>query len=172
MAIRTLRLEGDPILRKISREVTELTDNIKILMEDMKDTMYEHDGVGLAAPQVGVLKRLIVVDVSDVEEDEQNDYPKHPVVLFNPEIIEADGEQIGQEGCLSVPETSGDVKRPSRIVVKAKNENFEDIVFEANNFFARALCHEIDHLNGILYIDKLEDMSKSTNNKRNRRKNK
>ena len=170
MAIRMLRIEGDPILRKVSREVTELTDNIKTLIEDMKETMYEHEGVGLAAPQVGVLKRVIVVDVSDVsEDDEPNDYPDHVIVLLNPEIIEADGEQIWQEGCLSVPETSGEVKRPSHIVVRAKDENFEDITFEANNFFARALCHEIDHLNGILYIDKIENVSKN-NIKRKQKK--
>lgn len=161
MAIRNLRFEGDPILRKISREVVELTDNVKVLINDMLDTMYEYDGVGLAAPQVGVLKRVIVVDVSEVEEDEpRDDYPDHPVILINPEIIKQDGEQVGQEGCLSVPETSGDVKRPSQIVIKAKDMNFEDITFEAKDFFARALCHEIDHLNGILYIDKLEDMKK------------
>ena len=133
MAIRMLRIEGDPILRKVSREVTELTDNIKTLIEDMKETMYEHEGVGLAAPQVGVLKRVIVVDVSDVsEDDEPNDYPDHVIVLLNPEII-------------------------------------EDITFEANNFFERALCHEIDHLNGILYIDKIENVSKN-NIKRKQKK--
>jgi len=142
MGIRNLRIDGDPLLRKVSREVTELNDKIRLLIEDMMDTMIENDGVGLAAPQVGVLKRVIVVDVSDVD----------------PEVLKKDGEDVGQEGCLSVPDLAGDVKRPSRIVVKAKNEKFEDIVFEAKYFFARVLCHEIDHLNGVLYIDKAENL--------------
>ena len=152
MGIRNLRIDGDPLLRKVSREVTELNDKIGLLIEDMMDTMIENDGVGLAAPQVGVLKRVIVVDVSDVDPEVLKDEnaPDEPIALINP--------VIGQEGCLSVPDLTGDVKRPSRIVVKAKNENFEDIVFEAKYFFARVLCHEIDHLNGVLYIDKAENL--------------
>ncbi|EHL16131.1 peptide deformylase [Peptoanaerobacter stomatis] len=162
MAIRNLRIEGDPILRKTSRVVEELNENIINLIEDMKETMYLNEGVGLAAPQVGVLKRVVVVDVGDVDEDDEQlgkgeDIPDGAIVLINPEIIKQDGEQVGLEGCLSVPERSGEVKRPSHIIVKAKNENFEDVEFEARNFFARAICHEIDHLNGILYIDKLEN---------------
>ena len=164
MAIRMLRIEGDPILRKVSREVTELNDNIKTLIEDMKETMYEHEGVGLAAPQVGVLKRVIVVDVSDVDPEVLNDEnaPNEPIALINPVIIEKDGEEVGQEGCLSVPDLTGDVKRPSSIVVKAKNEDFEDIVFEAKHYFARVLCHEIDHLDGVLYIDKAVNIKERT----------
>lgn len=162
MAIRNLRIEGDPILRKTSRVVEELNENIINLIEDMKETMYLNEGVGLAAPQVGVLKRVVVVDVGDVDEDDEQlgkgeDIPDGAIVLINPEIIRQDGEQVGLEGCLSVPQRSGEVKRPSHIIVKAKNENFEDVEFEARNFFARAICHEIDHLNGILYIDKLEN---------------
>ena len=162
MAIRNLRIEGDPILRKTSRVVEELNENIINLIEDMKETMYLNEGVGLAAPQVGVLKRVVVVDGGDVDEDDEQlgkgeDIPDGAIVLINPEIIKQDGEQVGLEGCLSVPERSGEVKRPSHIIVKAKNENFEDVEFEARNFFARAICHEIDHLNGILYIDKLEN---------------
>ena len=162
MAIRNLRIEGDPILRKTSRVVEELNENIINLIEDMKETMYLNEGVGLAAPQVGVLKRVVVVDVGDVDEDDEQlgkgeDIPDGAIVLINPEIIKQDGVQVGLEGCLSVPERSGEVKRPSHIIVKAKNENFEDVEFEARNFFARAICHEIDHLNGILYIDKLEN---------------
>ncbi|EHL10582.1 peptide deformylase [Peptoanaerobacter stomatis] len=162
MAIRNLRIEGDPILRKTSRVVEELNENIINLIEDMKETMYLNEGVGLAAPQVGVLKRVVVVDVGDVDEDDEQlgkgeDIPDGAIVLINPEIIKQDGEQVGLEGCLSVPQRSGEVKRPSHIIVKAKNENFEDVEFEARNFFARAICHEIDHLNGILYIDKLEN---------------
>ena len=147
MGIRNLRIDGNPLLRKVSREVTELNDKIRLLIEDMMDTMIENDGVGLAAPQVGVLKRVIVVDVSDVDPEVLKDEnaPDEPIALINPVIIESEGEDIGQEGCLSVPDLTGDVKRPSRIVVKAKNENFEDIVFEAKYFFARVLCHEIDH---------------------------
>ena len=160
MGIRNLRIDGDPLLRKVSREVTELSDKIRLLIEDMMDTMTENDGVGLAAPQVGVLKRVIVVDVSDVDPEVLKDEnaPDEPIALINPVIIEKDGEEVGQEGCLSVPNLTGDVKRPSRIVVKAKNEKFEDVVFEANHFFARVLCHEIDHLNGVLYIDKAENL--------------
>ena len=160
MGIRNLRIDGDPLLRKVSREVTELNDKIRLLIEDMMDTMIENDGVGLAAPQVGVLKRVIVVDVSDVDPEVLKDEnaPDEPIALINPVIIDSEGEDIGQEGCLSVPDLTGDVKRPSRIVVKAKNENFEDIVFEAKYFFARVLCHEIDHLNGVLYIDKAENL--------------
>lgn len=160
MGIRNLRIDGDPLLRKVSREVTELSDKIRLLIEDMMDTMTENDGVGLAAPQVGVLKRVIVVDVSDVDPEVLKDEnaPAEPIALINPVIIEKDGEEVGQEGCLSVPNLTGDVKRPSRIVVKAKNEKFEDVVFEAKHFFARVLCHEIDHLNGVLYIDKAENL--------------
>lgn len=161
MAIRNLRLEGDPILRKISRPIEEVNDKILELIEDMKETMYLNEGVGLAAPQIGVLKRLVIVDVGEGEDlGKGKDIPNGPIALINPEIIEQSGCQIGIEGCLSVPDMSGDVERPKKILVRAKNEKFEDIEFEASDFFARAICHEIDHLNGILYIDKLVEEDK------------
>lgn len=154
MALRIVRIDGDPVLRKKSRPVEQLSDRILNLIQDLKDTMYEHNGVGLAAPQIGTLRRVIVVDVT--QEDMENvdeTIPKGPIVLINPEILEQSGEQIGSEGCLSVPDFSGKVKRPKTIKVKARNENFEEVEFEANDFFARAICHEIDHLNGVLYTD-------------------
>lgn len=156
MAIRNLRFEGDPILRKISRPVEQMNDKIKELIEDMKETMLQNDGAGLAAPQVGVLKRVIVIDANHSELNEQ----KEALALINPQIIEQSSSDIAIEGCLSVPEKSGYVERPKNIKVRAKNEKFEDIEFEASDFFARVICHEIDHLNGILYIDKLAEVNK------------
>ncbi len=147
MAIRNIRKIGDSILTKRAKEITEMTPKIKDLIQDMLDTMYDAYGVGLAAPQVGILKRLIVIDVS-----EEND---EPIILINPEIIETDGEQIGEEGCLSVPGKSGVVKRPNYAKVKALNENMEEFIVEGTELLARALCHEIDHLNGELYVDKV-----------------
>ncbi|NLY77342.1 MAG: peptide deformylase [Tissierellia bacterium] len=144
MAIRQLRYEGDPILRKVSREVTEINDRIRTLLEDMVETMYEHEGVGLAAPQIGILRRVVVIDVGD-----------GPIKLINPEIIEKDGENVDVEGCLSIPSRSGTVKRPERVKVKYLDENGEVKVIEGSGLLARALCHEIDHLNGILFIDKI-----------------
>ena len=146
MAIRQLRYEGDPILRKVSREVTEINDRIRTLLEDMVETMYEHEGVGLAAPQIGILRRVVVIDVGD-----------GPIKLINPEIIEKDGENVDVEGCLSIPSRSGTVKRPERVKVKYLDENGEVKVIEGSGLLARALCHEIDHLNGILFIDKVID---------------
>lgn len=147
MAIRNIRTIGDSILTKRAKEITEMTPKIKTLIQDMLDTMYDAYGVGLAAPQVGILKRLVVIDVS-----EENDTP---IILINPEILETDGEQIGEEGCLSVPGKSGVVKRPNYAKVKALNENMEEITVEGTELLARALCHEIDHLNGELYVDKV-----------------
>jgi len=144
MAIRQLRYVGDPILRKVSREVTEINDRIKTLLEDMVDTMYENDGVGLAAPQIGVLRRVIVIDVGE-----------GPIKLINPEILEEEGENIDVEGCLSIPNRSGTVKRPERVKVKYLDENGEEKIIEGTGLLARALCHEIDHLNGILFIDNM-----------------
>ena len=156
MALRTVRIDGDTILRKKSRPVEELNDRLRDLIQDMKDTMYESDGIGLAAPQVGILKRIVVVDVTQPDlEDIDETIPKGPIVLINPEIIESDGEQVGNEGCLSVPNFTGKVKRPQHIKVKARNENFEEVEFDAKDLFARAICHEIDHLDGILYKDKV-----------------
>ncbi len=142
MAIREVRIDGDEVLRKVSRPVTEMTPRIEQLIGDMIDTMYKYDGVGLAAPQVGVLRRVIVIDIGE-----------GPMVFINPEIVEQEGEQCGQEGCLSIPGVYLDVKRPKHVVVTAKNEKMEDIRVEGDELLARALCHEIDHLNGILFKD-------------------
>lgn len=148
MAIRNIRQVGDPILRKTSKEVKEVNDRIKILLDDMAETMYKADGVGLAAPQVGLLKRVIVVDVRDED---------GLIKLVNPEIIEKDGEQVGVEGCLSVPNFNANVKRPAHVVVKYLDDNGDEKKIEAEGLKAVALCHEIDHLNGILFIDNYEE---------------
>ena len=144
MAIRQIRYFEDPILRKISREVTEINERIKILLDDMVDTMYKDEGVGLAAPQVGVLRRAVVIDIGE-----------GIIKLINPEIIEKEGENIDVEGCLSVPGRAGTVKRPERVRVKYLNEFGEEKIIEGTGLLAKALCHEIDHLNGILFIDKM-----------------
>lgn len=145
MAIRMIREEGEPILRKKCKPITEITPKILELADDMLDTMYEANGCGLAAPQVGMLKRLVVIDVGE-----------GPVVLINPEIIETDGEQTGNEGCLSIPGKMATVTRPNYAKVKAVDITGQNIIVEGEELMARALCHEIDHLDGILYIDKME----------------
>ncbi len=142
MAIRTIRTDEDPILRKTSRVVEVINDRILTLLDDMAETMHEAEGVGLAAPQVGVLKRIIVLDVGE-----------GLIEMINPEILEIAGEQCGPEGCLSVPEQSGTVIRPQRVKVKALNRHHEAFELEAEDLLARAICHEIDHLNGILFTD-------------------
>lgn len=142
MAIRNIRVEGEDVLRKKSREVTEMTPKIKELIEDMLDTMYEADGVGLAAPQVGILKRIVVIDVGEGY-----------MVFINPEILETSGEQTGDEGCLSLPGKSGEVTRPNYVKVRALDENMEPFELEGEELLARAICHECDHLDGILYVD-------------------
>lgn len=144
MAIRNIRLNGDEILRKKSRKVEEINDRILGILDDMLDTMYKAEGVGLAGPQIGILKRLVVVDVGE-----------GPIKLINPEIIEASGSIIDFEGCLSVPGEQGNVERPEKVTLTAMNEKGENIVINGEGFFARALCHELDHLDGILYIDKV-----------------
>ena len=149
MAIRTVREMGDEILNKTSREVKEMTPRIETLIEDMIETMYETQGVGLAAPQVGVLKRIVVMDVSPSEEPE-------PIILINPVILETSGEQRGYEGCLSVPGMSGMVTRPNYAKVKALDINMEEFIIEGEELLARCLCHEIDHLDGHLYVEKVE----------------
>ena len=146
MAIRKIREIGDPILNKVSKVVTEITPRTKFLIDDMIETMYDADGVGLAAPQVGVLKRIVVIDTTGED----------LLVLINPEIIEQDGEQEGYEGCLSVPGKSGIVKRPNHVRVRALNEQMEPIEVEGEELLARALCHEIEHLDGHLYVEKVE----------------
>ena len=142
MAIRNLRYLNDPILRKKSREVSEINDRIKTLLEDMADTMRENEGVGLAAPQVGVLRKVVTIDVG-----------QGLLKLINPEIIYTEGENIGFEGCLSIPGKSGKVKRPAMVKVKYMDEEGNQKIIEGSGLLARALCHEIDHLNGILFID-------------------
>lgn len=146
MAIRQIRTIGDEILRKECKSVKEMTPRLKELIEDMFETMYETGGVGLAAPQVGILKQIVVIDVED-----GNQY-----VLINPEITETEGEQTGPEGCLSVPGKSGTVTRPEKVTVKAYNEDMEPIELTGEGFLARAICHECDHLHGCLYVDKVE----------------
>lgn len=142
MAIRTIRLEGDEILRKKCKEIKELTPRIKILIEDMIETMYQANGVGLAGPQVGILKKVVVIDVGD-----------GPIVLINPEILETSGEQTGGEGCLSVPGKTATVTRPNYVRVRAYDEKMEQREVEGTELLARAICHVCDHLEGKLYID-------------------
>lgn len=146
MAIREIRTIGDEVLRKECKLVKEMTPRTAELIEDMFDTMYQANGVGLAAPQVGVRKQIVVIDVED-----GNQY-----VLINPEIIEMEGSQTGSEGCLSVPGKSGQVTRPNKVKVKALDENMEEIVLEGEELLARAICHECDHLKGELYVDLVE----------------
>ena len=146
MAIRNIREMGDSVLNKQCKEVTEITDRTRELIDDMFETMYEANGVGLAAPQVGILKRIVVVDVTGED----------PILLINPVIMETSGEQTGQEGCLSVPGKSGVVTRPNYVKVKAYDENMEPFIIEGTELLARAFCHEIDHLDGHLYVEKVE----------------
>ena len=145
MALRNIRILGDEILKKQAKEVTEMTPKIQELIDDMFETMYDANGCGLAAPQVGIRKRIVVIDCGD-----------QPLVLINPEILETSGEQTGQEGCLSVPGKVGIVTRPNYAKVKALDENMDEIIVEGTELLARCLCHEIDHLNGIMYVDKAE----------------
>ena len=145
MAIREIRTMGDEVLTKQCKEVTAMTPRTAILIEDMLDTMYEAMGVGLAAPQVGILRRIVVIDVGE-----------GPIVLINPEILETSGEQTGDEGCLSVPGKAGCVTRPNYVKVKALDENMEEVIYEGEGLLARAFCHEIDHLDGHLYVEKVE----------------
>lgn len=145
MAIRKIRTMGDKILTKKCRQVEEVTPRIRQLVEDMLDTMYDACGVGLAAPQVGILKRIVVIDVGE-----------GPLVLINPVIIQTSGEQTGEEGCLSLPGKSGVVTRPNLVTVKAWNENMEEITVTGEGLLARAICHECDHLEGIMYVEHVE----------------
>ncbi|PXV89502.1 peptide deformylase [Lachnotalea glycerini] len=145
MALRKIRELGDNCLRKKCREVTEITPRILELIEDMFDTMYEAYGVGLAASQVGVLKRIVVIDTGD-----------DPIVLINPVILETSGQQTGDEGCLSVPGKSGVVTRPNYAKVKAFDTEMNEFELEGTELLARAICHECDHLDGIMYVDKVE----------------
>ena len=145
MALRTIRIMGDEVLTKVCREVKKVTPRISELIDDMLETMYDACGVGLAAPQVGILKRIVTIDIGE-----------GPIVLINPEILETSGEQTGEEGCLSVPGKAGLVTRPNYVKVKALNEDMEEIVLEGEELLARAFCHEIDHLDGKMYVDLVE----------------
>lgn len=145
MAIRKIREIGDEVLTKKCKEVKCITPRTMMLIEDMLDTMYESGGVGLAAPQVGILKRIVVIDVGE-----------GPIVLINPEIIETSGEQTGDEGCLSVPGKAGCVTRPNYVKVKAFDAGMNEVIYEGEELLARAFCHELDHLDGHLYIEKVE----------------
>ena len=146
MAIRSIRKIGDEVLKKECKPVTEMTDHVAELIEDMFETMYEAGGVGLAAPQVGIRKQIVVIDVED-----GNQY-----VLINPEILEMEGCQTGYEGCLSVPGKTGMVSRPEKVKVRALNENMEPYELVGEGCLARAICHECDHLKGHLYVELVE----------------
>ena len=145
MALRTIRIQGDPVLNKKCREINEMTPKIKELIDDMLDTMYEANGVGLAGPQVGVLKRIVVIDIGE-----------GPVVMINPVILEKSGEQTGDEGCLSLPGKAGTVTRPNYVKARAFDENMEEYEIEGTELMARAICHELDHLDGHMYTEIVE----------------
>lgn len=144
MALRTIRIQGDPVLTKNCRPIAEMTPKIKELAEDMLDTMYEANGVGLAGPQVGILKRIVVIDVGE-----------GPIVMINPVILEASGEQTGDEGCLSLPGKAGTVTRPNYVKARAFDLNMEEYEIEGTELLARAICHELDHLDGHMYTEKV-----------------
>lgn len=144
MAIRTIRELGDDVLRKKCRIVEEIDDRILVLLDDMADTLYDSNGVGLAAPQVGVLKRIAVIDVGD-----------GLIELINPEIIAQSGVQDGAEGCLSVPGKYGNVKRPKKVTVRATDRNGNEFEITGEDLLARAFCHELDHLDGVVFVDKV-----------------
>lgn len=163
MAIRIVRKEGDEVLRKKAKPVEEINDKITVLLKDMVDTMYKYDGVGLAAPQIGVLKRIVVIDAGEKLYE-----------LINPVIVSQSGEQNYIEGCLSIPGLYGEVKRPAVVKVEALNPRGEKVVIDGEGLLAVVLCHEIDHLDGILYKDKAirmmtkEEMEKESSNERRR----
>ncbi len=146
MAIRMIRKEGDEILTKKSKKVEIVDDKIRELVKDMLDTVHKYDGVGLAAVQVGILKQVIVIDVGDGE-------PVH--VIINPEIVSTSGKQVVEEGCLSFPNKFGKIERPEKVRVKALDENGKKIEIKATGLLAQAICHEVDHLNGEVFIDKI-----------------
>ena len=147
MALRTIRVQGDPVLEKVCKPVTEITPRISELIEDMLDTMYDANGVGLAAPQVGVLRRVVLVDNGE-----------KVLELINPEIIATEGEQTGTEGCLSLPDQCGIVTRPMVVTVRAQDRNGETFEYTGEGLTARCFCHELDHLDGILYPERASKM--------------
>lgn len=144
MALRTIRIMGDNVLKKSCREVKEMTPRIQELIEDMLETMYDANGVGLAAPQVGVLKRIVTIDIGE-----------GPIVLVNPVIVETSGEQTGDEGCLSLPGKAGEVTRPNYVKVRALDREMNEIEVEGTELLARAFCHEVEHLDGHMYVEKV-----------------
>lgn len=152
MAIREIRVKGDDVLTKVCKEVTKMTPRTEELIEDMIETMYEANGVGLAAPQVGVLKRIVVIDVGE-----------GLIVMINPVILETSGSQTGDEGCLSVPGKAGQVTRPNYVKVKFLNEDMEECIIEGEELLARAICHETEHLDGHLYTEKVEGLLHDVN---------
>lgn len=145
MALRTIRILGDPVLGKVCKEVKEVNDKITELIDDMLETMYEANGVGLAAPQVGILKRIVVMDVGE-----------GPIIMINPQILETSGEQTGDEGCLSYPGKAGQVTRPNYVKARFQNEDMEWCEIEGTELLARCICHELDHLDGHMYTEKVE----------------
>ena len=162
MAIRKIREMGDAVLNKKSKEVTEITPRVQRLIDDMFETLYEAEGIGLAAPQVGILKRIVVIDTTGED----------PILLINPKLMESSGEQEGYEGCLSVPGKSGKVTRPNYVKVLAYDENLNAFELEGTELLARAICHELDHLEGHLYVEKVvgqlvnnEDLANEEENK-------
>lgn len=145
MALRTIRTLGDEVLTKTCREIKAVTPRIEDLINDMLETMYEANGVGLAAPQVGVLRRVVVIDVGD-----------GPIIMINPEILETSGEQTGEEGCLSLPGKSGRVTRPNYVKARAYDMDMQPYEIEGEELLARAICHELDHLDGHMYVERVE----------------
>ena len=145
MALRTIRILGDPVLGKVCKEVKEVNDKITELIDDMLETMYEANGVGLAAPQVGILKRIVVMDIGE-----------GPIVMINPQILETSGEQTGDEGCLSYPGKAGKVTRPNYVKARFQNEDMEWCEMEGTELLARCICHELDHLDGHMYTERVE----------------
>ena len=145
MALRTIRVQGDPVLEKVCREITEVTPKIQTLASDMLETMYDACGVGLAAPQVGILRRIVVIDIGD-----------GPLIMINPVILETSAEQTGDEGCLSLPGKAGQVTRPNYVKAKYYDLDMNEVVVEGEELLARAICHELDHLDGHMYTEKVE----------------
>lgn len=146
MALRQIRIQGDPVLEKVCKEVKEITPRTIELINDMLDTMYEANGVGLAAPQVGILKRIVVIDVTGED----------PIIMINPKIMETSGEQTGYEGCLSLPGKSGQVTRPNYVKAVYQDEELNSKTIEGTELLARAILHEVDHLDGHMYTEKVE----------------
>ncbi len=144
MALRQIRTLGDAVLEKKCKEVKEMTPRLRELVDDMLETMYQAEGVGLAAPQVGVLRRIVVIDVGE-----------GPIVMINPRIVEQSGEQTGQEGCLSVPGKAGDVTRPNYVKAQAQDLDMQPFEIEGTELLARAICHELDHLEGVMYVTRV-----------------